>query len=225
MIGLSLNAYAQTSGIIPLDGLHHSGVVSIQNIQVSEKEFYKVIHLNVQFKVKDLGLEDSAFFEPNSIKLVNENGKSYYPEYEECTATDPAGTVSFPPPCRHVETDCGVPMFEFGIKGTEGGIGNYHPCFRVEKEFNNFNVYYGYYVQFPKTIMGYTQIGNIDLTQSASGQATPSNPSDSNPSTSNPPSSSTDQSATNVFEQLLNFLKQIFHFMVLGSTLLNDSQR
>jgi len=213
LIGTSANASAQTSGIIPLDGLHHNGVVSIQNIQVSEKEYYKVIHLNIQFQVKDLGLEDSAWFEPNSIKLVNENGKSYLPEYEECTATDPAGTVSFPPPCRHVQTDCGVPMFEFGIKGTEGGIGNYHPCFRVEKEFNSFNVYYGYYVQFPKTIMGYTQIGNIDLTQNTNGQdTTPStSPSDSNPSTS-----SASQSTANIFEQLMNFLKQIFHFMILG---------
>jgi hypothetical protein len=165
-LGFSFDASAQTSGIIPLDAFNHHGEISIENVQVSEKEFYKVIHLNIQIKVKDLGLEDSAWFEPDSIKLVNENGKSYLPTREECTATEPPGTLfSYPGPCFKVENECGKPMNPFGIKGTEGGIGNYHPCFRVEKEFNNFKVYYGYDKPFKPILDEYNPIGNIILNE------------------------------------------------------------
>lgn len=166
---IPISAFAQTSGIIPLDAFNHYGEISIKNVQVSEKEFYKVIHLNIQIKVKDLGLEDGASFEPDSIKLVNENGKSYLPTREECTATEPPGTlVSYPGPCFKVENECGKSMWDFSIKGTEGGIGNYHPCFRVEKEFNNFKVYYGYRKttgELRQYLFEYNPIGKIILNE------------------------------------------------------------
>ena len=147
IIDSSTNVFAkQTSGIIQLDELNHYGEVSIKNFQVSEKEFYKVIHLNIQIKVKDLALEDGASVFPKAIKLVNENGKSYLPTREECTIPDPLIIGPQGGPCHEAKNDCGMPNWWISIKGTEGGIGEYHPCFRVEKEFNNFKVYYTLHV-------------------------------------------------------------------------------
>lgn len=59
-------------------------------MKVSEKEFYNVIHLNVQIKVKNLELEDIVSIYPDSVKLVNENGKLYFPNRDECNLPEPA---------------------------------------------------------------------------------------------------------------------------------------
>lgn len=163
------NVYAQTSGIIQLDvdQEHHHGTVSIKNIQVDEKEFYKVIHLDIQIKVIDLGLENSASIDPNAIELVNERGKAYLPTNADCTVPD-GGAAGDSRPCFQAENDCGKPVWFFLIYGTKGGIGEYHPCFRVEKEFNNFTVNYGYMKldhYYETTQVGYEPIMKISLNE------------------------------------------------------------
>lgn len=218
ILGLSLNAYAQTSDLIRLDDQNHYGQLSIDNVHVSEKEYYKLVMMDVHVKVKDLALEDFANVYWGSITLTNENGKKYQPE-------------------GNVDANCNKKQFDGtfytipGVKGTEGGIGQQSLCYMVEKEFNNFKVYYTipfYNTHNPDNPFTSFQIGNIDLTN-ANGQisSSSSNSYDSNPSISNPPASSsssdTSQSTTNIFEQLMSFLKQIFHFMILGTSLLNDS--
>ena len=58
--------------------------------------------------------------------MTNENGKTYGPEGlgQDCSA---------------------ITLNEMSITGTEGGAGQFSLCYMVEKEFNNFKVYYGYY--------------------------------------------------------------------------------
>jgi len=166
---LSSIAYAQTSNIIQLDvdQLNHHGTVTVKNIQVDEKEFYKVIHLNIQIKVNNLALEDSASIDPNSIELVNEKGKTYLPTNVDCTVPD-GGAVGDGRPCFYAENECGKPVWPFLIYGTKGGIGEYHPCFRVEKEFSNFTVNYGYMKlnhEYMSMYMDYEPIMKISLNE------------------------------------------------------------
>jgi len=214
MTGMSLNAYAQASNIIRLDDQNHYGQLSIDNVHVSEKEYYKLVIMDVHVKVKDLALEDFANVYWGSITLTNENGKKYQPE-------------------GNVDANCNKKQFDGtfytipGVKGSEGGIGQQSLCYMVEKEFNNFKVYYTipyYNTNNPDNPYTSFQIGNIDLTNTDGQVTAPSSPSDSS-SSPNPSISTTSQSTANIFEQLMNFFKQIFHFMILGSTLLNDSQR
>lgn len=77
---IPITSFAYTTNNIPLDSRNHYGEVLVKNVKVLEKEFYKVIVLDIQIKVKDLELERSAWIEPDSIKLVNENGKVYFPK-------------------------------------------------------------------------------------------------------------------------------------------------
>ena len=224
VMGLSLNAYAQTSDLIPLDQRNHYGQFSIDNVQVSEKDYYKVVSMDVHVKVKDLALEDISDVYWDSITLTNENGKKYQPE----------GNGG--PDCKK-EWD-GTFWPNTTVTGSEGGIGQHSFCFMVEKEFTDFKVYYTipfYNINNPNNPYPSFQIGNIDLTQNTNTQVqTPSSspsdsnlsassPSDSNLSASSPSDSSISPSTTNIFEQLTSFLKQIFHFMILGSSFLNDS--
>lgn len=82
----------------------------------------------------------------------------------ECDIPIPPLTAPIEGPCYKVENKCGKPSWSFAIKGTEGGIKNYHPCFRVEKEFNNFKVYYGY-EKFGRSLPDSHLIESIDLNQ------------------------------------------------------------
>ncbi len=212
-MGLSLNAYAQTSDLIQLDDRNHYGQFSIDNVHVSEKEYYKLVLMNVHVKVKNLALEDTANVYWDSITLTNENGKKYQAE-------------------TNVDTDCNKKGFDITfyelqtVSGTEGGIGQHSLCFMVEKEFNNFKVYYTipfYNINNPSNPFSSYQIGSIDLTNINGQVTTPSSsPSDSSPSVS-PTYTGTSPAPTNIFEQLMNWLKQIFHFMILGSSFLHDS--
>ncbi len=210
MTGLSLNAYAQTSDLIVLDQRNNHGQFSIDNVHVVEKQYYKVIFMDVHVKVKDLALEDIADVYWTSITLTNENGKKYSAEGRDG------------PDCKK-DWD-GTFWDSTTVKGSDGGIGMHSFCYMVEKEFHNFKVYY--IIPFNNLNNPYTpfQIGNIVLDQSNDPTSTPSSSStDSNPSSSIPSISSASQSATNIFEQLMNFLRQIFHFMILGTSFLNDS--
>lgn len=188
MMGLSFNAYAQTSDIIQLDDLNHFGQISIKNIHVSEKEYYKEIYMDVHVQANDLALEDGFGINAQSFTIMNQNGKSY-------------GTSS----------DCNMPTWDVPILGKKGGFGDFSICFEVEKEFNDFKIYYKYHSlnYFDRSAV---QIGNISLNEK--------NDPTSSPLTSTPSSS---PSITNFFEQLMNYLKQLFHFMILGSSFLNDS--
>ena len=204
MIGLPLNAYAQTSDLVPLEDKKHYAQFSIDNVRVEEKDYYKVIFMDVHIKVKDLALEDSTEIN-GKVTLTNENGKTYQPN---------------PPDCQ---LPCLFPLTL--ITGAEGGIGKISVQYMVEKEFNKFKVYYNipYYDMQNPSNNPYPsfQIGSIDLTNVNGQVPTPSSsPSDTNPS-SNLSTSNISQS-TNIFEQLMNWLKQIFHFMILGS-FLHDS--
>jgi hypothetical protein len=201
MIGFSLNAYAQTSDLIALDQRNNHGQFSIDNVHVVEKQYYKVIFMDVHVKVKDLALEDVADVYWTSITLTNENGKKYSAEGKNG------------PDCKK-EWD-GTFWESTTVKGSDGGIGMHSLCYMVEKEFHNFKVYYTIPFSMPPnytTLYPSVQIGDIILNQSND----PTYSGGSNPSTSSP-------SVTNFFEQLMNYLKQIFHFMILDSPFLNDS--
>lgn len=158
-------SFAQTADNLPLDSRNHHGEVSIKNVKVIEKDYYKVIILDVRFKVTNLQLEDIVSIYPDSIKLVNEKGKTYFPNRDECNLPEPLVKVPDGGPCYEVKNECAKPVWSFDIKGTEGGIGQYHPCFRVEKEFTDFKAYYGYQ-QFGKSLSDSNLIGNIDLNKS-----------------------------------------------------------
>lgn len=149
LIGLSVNALAQTSNIVPLDNRNHYGQFSINNVRVSEKQFYKVIFMDVHVQVKDLGLKDSTTILPYSITIVNKNGKTY----------------SVPP----LQEECTRPTWGVDIYGNKGGVGTYSTCFRVDKEFNNFKVYYSYNGVDSKSHS--YPIGNVDLNQSSLAHA------------------------------------------------------
>lgn len=205
--GLSSNAYAQTSGLIPI-GFKHMGEVSIDNVSVDEKEYYKIVHVKLYMKINGLALEDGDSLN-GAILLQNANGKTY------------GGTL-----CDYQNPLEASHFTETSFVGTQGGINKPTFCYNVEKEFNQLTVYLQQYSNSDASYHKYL-IGNIDLTQTSSSSSSdsgssPSSLSDSNPSSSNSATAS-GSSSTNIFDQLMNFLKQIFHFMVLGSSFLNDS--
>jgi hypothetical protein len=178
---IPVSSFAQTSGIIPLDEFNHKGEISINNINVSEREYYKVIFMNVHVKIKDLALEDGTIINTSNIRITNENGKTYGPE--------------------GLGQDCKAPTFsETSITGSEGGIGKFSLCYRVEKEFNNFKVYYTYYSYDlkPHTY----QIGNIVLNQK--NEPTSDVVSDIKNLNMTKP--------TDFFAQLFEWLKNLFKF-------------
>jgi hypothetical protein len=195
---IPITSFAQASDLIPLDDRNHYGQFSIDNVHVSEKEYYKVIFIDVHVKVKDLALEDSSEVFWDGITLTNENGKKYQA-------------------IKNVGSDCNPKQWDGtfyvmqGVSGKEGGIGQHSLCYMVEKEFYNFKVYYNIpYYTIPNSDMHSPsfQIGNIVLNQSND----PTFNGVSNPSTSNPSTSSTSQSATNIFTQFFDWLKSLFHF-------------
>ena len=140
---MPITSFAQTSGLIPIDN-KHMGEISIDNVRVVERDYYKVIYTNVHVKVENLALEDGTILE-GEIILQNNNGKIYGPELQDCNVhfQDFSGTANYT------------------ILGSEGGIKTYTLCYEVEKEFNHFTVYvlksYPTYHQI--------QIGTIDLNQ------------------------------------------------------------
>lgn len=193
--------FAQAAPSIELDSRNNYGEVSVKNIRVIEKEFYKVIVLNINFQAKDLELEHIISIYPDAVKLVNENGKLYFPERDECKMAEPLVKTPDGGPCYQVENECGKPVWWFSIKGTEGGIKNYHPCFRVEKEFSNFKIYYGH-EKFGKSLSDSTQIGTINLNEL--NQQITKNNSDN---ISGLPKKSTD-----FFSQLMDMFRSWFNF-------------
>ena len=154
---IPITSFAQTTDNIKLDFTHY-GKFSIQNLQVSEKEFYKEISMNVQIKVQDLELEDIVFMAPFDIRLVNENGKIYTPQVAECRTPV---TVT--------------------ITGSKGGIGGFPVCFWVEKEFNNFKIQY-----HNQALLESYQVGEINLNEHTN-QKIEKLPSDASSETKNPP--------------------------------------
>ncbi len=110
------------------------GEFSVQNVRVTEKEFYKVITIDVHIKVINLELENMVLVSPMNTILVNQNGKTYTQQFDECK----------------------IPII-YEMRGKTGPNGAFSTCFSVEKEFNNFKVYY-------KTDQSYL-IGEIDLTK------------------------------------------------------------
>lgn len=95
------------------------GEFSVQNVRVTEKEFYKIITIDIHIKVKNLELENMVLISPKNTVLINENGKSYYQQPNECS----------------------TPLL-YEMKGKTGPNGAYSTCFSVEKEFDNFKVYH-----------------------------------------------------------------------------------
>ncbi|MGI0060329.1 MAG: hypothetical protein ACREBJ_11245 [Nitrosotalea sp.] len=136
LVGLSLvmgivfsaDASAQTSDLVLLDDRNHYGQFSIDNVHVVEKNYYKVIFMDIHVKAKDLALEDTANVFWDSITLTNENGKKYQPEGNDG------------PDCKKAWD--GTFYVISSVAGSDGGIGQHSSCYMVEKEFNNFKVYY-----------------------------------------------------------------------------------
>jgi len=188
VIGLSLNAYAQTSNPIRFNDDNDILTITIKNVAVMQQNNVPYVTMDVYLQMQNLGQTYVTFFYKDSITLVDEQGVEY-----------------------HRTADCpGLNIMQ--IRGDNNGEANFPDCFNVDKRFNNYSIHY-YDSYSRKSIV----IGNIDLTQISNGQVTSqsTNPSDSNPSTSsqsnsNPSSSGTSQSITNIFEQFMNFLKQIF---------------
>jgi len=144
ILGSSVSsALAQTSDLILLDTQNHYGQFSIDNVHVVEKQYYKIIYIDVHVKVKDLALEDSATAYLDGITLTNENGKKYQ---STCTNVG-AGTF--------YDTQT--------VSGRDGGIGMRSLCYMVEKEFSNFKVYYT--IPYYNFNTHSTQIGDIVLDQ------------------------------------------------------------
>jgi hypothetical protein len=109
MIGVMVpNAYAQFS-------------FSVQNIDIVDKEHYKLIKIFVDAKVKNIELEDRYLISATSFTLQNENGKSYHNQ----------------------ESDCKSPLLLFyQITGKTGGEVTIPLCFHVENHYNFFDIYY-----------------------------------------------------------------------------------
>jgi len=109
MIGMMVpNAYAQFS-------------FSVQNIDIVDKEHYKLIKIFVDAKVKNIELEDRYLISATSFTLQNENGKLYHNQ----------------------ESDCKSPVLLFyQITGKTGGEVTIPLCFHVENHYNFFDIYY-----------------------------------------------------------------------------------
>lgn len=145
ILGFSINASAQTSGLIPI-GFKHMGEASIDNVKVEEKQYYNIIHARILLKIPDLALEDGDALN-GAIILQNNNGKTY------------GGTL-----CDYQNPGEFSHFTETSIVGTEGGIKKPTFCYNVEKEFNQFTVYLQQYSNANTTYHKY-QIGRIDLNQ------------------------------------------------------------
>ncbi len=93
------------------------------------------------------------------------------------------------------------------IYGKKSDNTSYDACYSVDKNLKKFSIWYTER-QLANAGGNTIQIGNIDLTQHTDEQT---------PTTYLSPSTSSISTTTNnIFEQLMNFLKQIFHFMILG---------
>ena len=157
--------------LIPITSFAQPMEFSVQNVRVSEKENYKVIFMDIRVTVKNLELSDWIPIAPIGTTLINENGKTHVPDPSECE----------------------IPLF-LNIYGKTPS-GYFHTCFSVEKEFNNFKVFFT--PQYQQPIL----IGIIDLNQI--NQQTAQNTE----SIQNIPKTIQD-----FFSQLLNMVKSLFNF-------------
>jgi hypothetical protein len=89
--------------------------ITINELQVVEKNNYKIINMNMKLTV-NMKSNDMQYFSPSSNwYLKNENGEQYMEQ------------------CHNSQGDFML------IKGKENPISYYDICYHVEKKFNNFN--------------------------------------------------------------------------------------
>lgn len=179
----------------PDGGKLYYGQFTPYGLQVIDKGRYNVIKFSVNVTVSNLPFDVDLMFDGNPTILKDENSTTYHVDLGECQ----------------------TPYISI-INGKQSDNTSYNVCYSVDKSLKKFSIWY----QERQLAIGggnTVQIGNIDLTQNVNGQiqTQPSNSSYASTSTSN-----TNQSVTNIFEQLMNLLKQIFHFVILGPSFLHD---
>jgi len=101
--------------------------------------------------------------------------------------------------------ECASP-YGYQIEGKQSDSGSYGVCYSVDKNLEKFSILYDNHYYAGQQSW---QIGTIDLTQYSQGNS-------QTPTTTASPITTSTSSTANIFEQLMNWLKQIFHFMVLG---------
>lgn len=106
------------------DGVTHDkppivGTFSIEKIILSEKEYYRIISINLNIKAENLELGDTVFLSPIDFTLENEKGKKYVNQPQECSSP-----------------------LTYQITGKTGSNLSVIVCYEVEKEFDRFDVFF-----------------------------------------------------------------------------------
>jgi len=180
---MPITSFAQSTGDVRLGGGKYDGVFTIQNVKVVEKDTYKIIFMDVTIRVKNLESKDVYWHSASSIKLVNENDKSYYFPFGGCAGT-PEFLVIYP---------------------NRGGVDTYSTCFKVEKEFNNFKIQY----QNNNLKKSY-EIGKIDLNQKSEMiQKSEKPPIDT---VKDIKIQDVEKTSKDFFSQIMEFFKKLFSF-------------
>ena len=106
------------------DGITHDkppivGIFSIEKIIVSEKEYYRIISINLNIKAENLELGDMVFLSPIAFTLKSEQGKVYVNQPKECSSP-----------------------ISYQITGKTGPNLSVLVCYEVEKELDKFDVFF-----------------------------------------------------------------------------------
>ncbi|UTY61748.1 MAG: hypothetical protein HPQ69_00010 [Marine Group I thaumarchaeote] len=125
MIGVMVpSGFAQYDDNVKISksGIAKYGIFSVENIAITDREYYKLAKIFVNVKVQNLELEDRYILvSPTSFTLQNENGKSYFNQERDCKS-----------PAR---------LF-YEITGKTGSQVTIPLCFHVENHYEFFEVYY-----------------------------------------------------------------------------------
>jgi len=106
---------------------HHVGTVSLQNVEVIDKEHYNLIKTSVKIKIK-MDLQEFVKIQYKAIVIVSEKG-SY--------------TAEILPECKSPRDYNGLrDPDNFHVSGKMGGEFIIQSCFSVEKHYDEFDVYY-----------------------------------------------------------------------------------
>ena len=117
-----------TENVIVSNRGPHVGTVSLQNVEVIDKEHYNLIKTSVKIKV-NVGLQEFVKINHKAIVLVSEKG-SY--------------TAEILPECKSPRDYNGLRDTDnFHVSGKMGGEFIIESCFSVEKHYEKFDIYYG----------------------------------------------------------------------------------
>jgi hypothetical protein len=119
---------------------HHVGTVSLQNVEVIDKEHYNLIKTSVKIKIK-MDLQEFVKIYYKAIAIVSEKGI-----YE----------AEISPECKSPKDYNGLRDDRFfHVSGKMGGEFIIESCFSVEKHYEEFDIYYANFT--PKTTGEYLE--------------------------------------------------------------------